>query len=132
MITLGERAATLTHLIRDRDRDKKLTAAFDAVFTAEGIEVKKIPPRPPNCNPYTERFARSPREECTDNTLLLERGHRKKVLTARHTHSNNHRPHQGRDQLTPSDHPNVTSLPTHRIKHRPAAASLINQHRPTA
>jgi putative transposase len=100
------------------------------VFAAEGIEVRKIPPRSPNCNPYAERFVRSVREECTDNILLLDRGHAEKVLTDFATHFNNHRPHQGRDQLAPSDDPDVIPFPTYRIRRRPAVAGLINEYRP--
>jgi hypothetical protein len=130
MIDLGHRAADFTHLVRDRDG--KFTAAFDAVFAAEGIEVTKIPPRSPNCNPHAERFVRSAREECTDNILLLDRGHAERVLTDFATHFNNHRPHQGRDQLAPSDDPDVIKFPTYRIERRPAVAGLINEYRPAA
>ncbi|MEV6233626.1 hypothetical protein AB0L88_37775 [Saccharopolyspora shandongensis] len=42
---LGDRAATFTHFIRDRDA--KFTAAFDAILASESITVTKIPPRSP-------------------------------------------------------------------------------------
>ena len=130
MIDLGDRAADFTHLVRDRDG--KFAAAFDAVFAAEGIEVTKIPPRSPNCNPYAERFVRSAREECTDNILLLDRGHAEKFLTDFAPHFNSHRPHQGRDQLAPSDDPDVIPFPTFRSRRCPAVAGLINEYRPAA
>ncbi|WP_143675772.1 MULTISPECIES: transposase [Streptomyces] len=47
---------------------------------SEGIDVAKTPPRSPNCNPHTERFIRSAREECTDGVLLSNRGHAEKIL----------------------------------------------------
>ena len=45
LMGLGERADRLRFLLRDRDG--KFTAAFDAVFTAAGIEIIRTPPQAP-------------------------------------------------------------------------------------
>ncbi|MCX4537750.1 integrase core domain-containing protein (plasmid) [Streptomyces sp. NBC_00841] len=127
---LSDRATEFTHLIHDRDA--KFTAAFDAVFTSEGITVTKIPPRSPNCNPHAERFVRSVREECTDRLLIFNRSHAEKILHDYARHFNNHRPHQGRDQLAPLDDPNVIPLPAARIQRRQAVTGLINEYRPAS
>jgi transposase InsO family protein len=93
LMDLGERAGGFRLLVRDRDA--KFTAAFDAVFTAAGIEVVKIPPRAPRANAYAERWVRTVRTECLDWMLIRGRSHLGRVLTAYVTHYNTARPHRG-------------------------------------
>ncbi len=45
LIDLGQRAASVKFLIRDRAG--QFTSSFDAVFTAEGIRILASPPRAP-------------------------------------------------------------------------------------
>ncbi len=68
LMDLDEPAHRFQYLIRDRDA--KLTAAFDAVFTAVGIQAVKIPPRAPRANAYAERWVPTVRSECLDWTLI--------------------------------------------------------------
>ena len=54
-----------------RDRDTKLIAALDAVFTAEGIQVLRTPVRAPRANAYAERWVGTVRREVVDRMLIL-------------------------------------------------------------
>ena len=84
-----------------RDRDRKFTPGFDAVFAAEGVTVLQTPYRAPNANAIAERWIRSARQECLDHLLILNEAHLSRVLTAYAQYFNCARPHQGLGQGIP-------------------------------
>ena len=81
--------------------DAKFTAAFDAVFTAAGIDVVKIPPRAPRANAYAERWVGTVRSDCLDWTLNWNDGQLRRVLTEYLRHYNTVRPHRSLDLQPP-------------------------------
>ncbi len=83
------------------DRDTKFPAAFNTVFTAEGVTIIRTPVRAPNATAFAERWIRSVREECLDKILILGEGHLGRVLKTYITYYNHARPHQGLDQQCP-------------------------------
>jgi hypothetical protein len=54
-----------------RDCDSRFTAAFDAVFEAEGIEILRSPVRTPRATVICERMIGTLRRELLDKTLIL-------------------------------------------------------------
>jgi len=67
LMDLDQRVAGLRYLLRHRDT--KFSAAFDAVFTAHGIDVINSPPQAPRANAFAQRWAGTLRRECTDRIL---------------------------------------------------------------
>jgi transposase InsO family protein len=89
-----------------RDRDAKFTAAFDHVFTADGVRVVRTPVRAPKANAFAERWVRTVRTECLDWLLIRNHRHVERVLAVYVEHYNSARPHRGIGLQTPlSAHP---------------------------
>ena len=127
---LGEHASRFRFLVRDRAG--QFTEAFDAVLSAAGIEVVKIPPRSPRANAYSERWVRTARAEVTDRMLIAGPRHLRAVLDQYAAHFNQHRPHRARG-LRPPDHDDstpapVTDIAAVRIRRRKILGGLIHEY----
>jgi putative transposase len=99
LMDLDQHGKRFRYLIRDRDA--RFTAALDAVFTASGIDVVKIPPRAPRANAYAERWVRTVRAECLDWTLIWNQRQLCRVLSEYLRHYNGVRPHRSLDLQPP-------------------------------
>ena len=99
LMEMGEQAGRFRLLVRDRDA--KFTAAFDHVFTADGIRVVRTPVRAPKANAYAERWVRTVRTECLDWLLIRDRRHLEYVLGVYVKHYNSVRPHRSLHLQTP-------------------------------
>ncbi len=58
-----------------RDRDKKFSAAFDAFFQARHTQVKPIPFRSPNLNPYAEGWVGTIKREYLNHFIVFGERH---------------------------------------------------------
>lgn len=97
---LAEHGGQVRFLLRDRDA--KYTASFDAVFTAEDVDILLSAPRTPKMNAHCERVIGAIPREALDHILIMNTSHATKVLTEFADHYNQHRPHRSRGQLPPN------------------------------
>jgi len=99
LMDLGDRAAQFAFLIRDRDR--KFTSVFDAIFASESIRILRTPVRAPRANAIAERWIGTVRRELLDRILIINRRHLTAVLAEYVAHFNEHRPHRALQQAAP-------------------------------
>src|ERR687897_2584304 len=130
VIDLGERAARLRFLVRDRAG--QFAASFDAVFADAGIAVVKIPPRCPRANCFAERFVLTVRTEVTDRMLIFGEQHLRRVLAEYTAHYNRRRPHRSLELRAPRPDAPVREPTGGRIRRRQILGGLINEYEAAA
>jgi transposase InsO family protein len=128
LMDLGDRAERFRFLIRDRDRDAKFTAAFDAVFADNDTTIIPTPPQSPRSNAFAERWIRTARAECTDRLLIANERHLRAVLAEYADHYNAGRAHRSLDLRAPDDKPNVIPLPAAAVRRRRVLGGLLNEY----
>ena len=115
------------------DRDSKFSAAFDAVFTNEGIRIVCTPVRAPNANAHVERWVGSVRRECLDRLLILGRRQLEQVLRVYVRHYNHGRPHRALDLQPPEPTAAATArgdppTPPTGVQRRDLLGGLIHEY----
>jgi len=124
---LGDQAAELKFLIRDRDT--KFTPAFDAVFTAIGVRTVKTPVQAPRANAIAERWIGSARRECLDQVLIAGERHLRLVLDEYADHYNTHRPHRALNQHPPAGRADPSAKGMNvRVVRRDRLGGLIHEY----
>jgi putative transposase len=114
-----------------RDRDRKVTRAFDDIWRAVDAEVIRTPIQAPNANAFAERWVTTVRRECLDHLLITGRRHLLRVLHSYVRHYDRHRPHRSLDLSAPewSEHQAIAGPPAAKQIHcRDVLGGLIHEH----
>ena len=126
LMGLDDRVGRFRYLVRDQDT--RFTAAFDAVFAAEGLRVLRTPVRAPRAN-VAERWVGTVRRELLDRMLIFGGRQLRAVLAEYADHDNGHRPHRALGQAPPLGpaEPHVI-LPGGRVARRDRLGGLIHEY----
>jgi putative transposase len=130
LMDLSDRVTTVKFLLRDRD--SRFTAAFDAVFAAEGIRILTSPPQAPRANAICERMIGTLRRELLDRILIVNEHHLRRILATYLYHFNTARPHRTLGQLAPAQAethpPHVINLADYQVRRRPILDGLTSEY----
>ena len=83
------------------DRDSRYGALFDRRLKNLGITQVRTPFRVPQANSIAERWVRSARQECLDQTFIFDERHLRQVLAEYVAYFNQWRPHRSIGQRAP-------------------------------
>ena len=82
------------------DRDSKFSAAFRRLFVSAEIRCLRTPPMAPDANAFAEAWIGALKRECLNHFLCFSLGHLDHIGQEYVRFYNEHRPHQGLDNLT--------------------------------
>jgi putative transposase len=113
-----------------RDRDVKLTKAFDAFLHSEGVTVIRTPIAAPKAKAHAERWVGSLRRECLDRILIVSRSRLERVVCEYIAHHNTHRPHRALTQQAPIPRPVAIRTPPcdARVRRRDRLGGLLHEY----
>jgi len=126
MMDLADQVSTVKFLIRDRDA--KFTAAFDAVFAAEGVRILRTPPQAPRANAVTERWVGTLRRELLDRMLIVDQRQLEHAVVEYVDHYNFHRPHRALGQAAPQRPLPDATTDNIRVLRRDRLGGLIHEY----
>ena len=134
LMDLGDRVDTVKFLVRDRN--SRFTAAFDAVFAAEGIRILRTPPQAPRANAICEQTIGTLRRKLLDRILIVNERHLRRVVTVYLSHFNTARPHQSLGQLAPAQAetrpPEPIDLTGHQLRRTPILGGITSEYQRAA
>jgi len=82
-----------------RDADTKYTNSFNDLLKEAGVEVRTIPYRSPNLNPYAEGWVGTIKRECLNKFFVFGERHLKYLVTEFVEYYNTVRPHSGMNNM---------------------------------
>jgi putative transposase len=127
LMGLEDRVGQFRFLVRDRDA--KFTAAFDAVFAAEGIRVLRTPVRAPRANAYAERWVGTVRRELLDRCSSSDAGSCGRCWPSTPTTTTATAPHRTLEQAPPLESAEPPFIPpAGRVARRDRLGGLIHEY----